>query len=65
MENLKRVIIIGCFGIIMLLGTLFIISAGVVAIIFLVVGLAIAGLYSIWEKFAKEELVKKKKILIF
>jgi len=63
-ETLKTILIIGGFGIIVWLAITFIISAGIVLFILFIIGLTIYGAYHIWEDYAKEELLKKKKILI-
>jgi hypothetical protein len=59
-EILKTVLLVAVFGIIVWVTIIFLFSAGVIILVLVVIGLAICGAYKIWEKYAKEELLKKE-----
>ena len=51
---------VGGLGIIAWLLILFVIYTGIVLIIWVACGLALFGLYTLWERYAKQELMKKE-----
>lgn len=58
--TIKKVITIIIFGSIAYLVMLFIISTWVILLVLTTVGLALFGAYTAWEKYAKNELMKKE-----
>ena len=59
-DNLKTILLVASFGIIVWVVIMFLFSTGVIILILTVIGLAICGAYKIWEDYAKEELLKKE-----
>jgi len=57
-QTLKKILLIALFGMISYLAAIFIISTGMILIVLIIIGLSILGAYKLWEKFAKEELLK-------
>jgi FtsH-binding integral membrane protein len=59
-ETLKKILLITCFGIIIWLVIIFMVSAGVIILVLTVIGLVIFGAYKLWEDYAKKELLKRE-----
>ena len=59
-DNLKTILLVAGFGIIVWLVIVFVFSAGIIILVLTVIGLAICGAHRIWEGYAKEELLKKE-----
>ena len=58
--TIKKIILAIIFGTIAYLAIIFIMSTWVILTILTVVGLALFGAYTVWEKYAKNELMKKE-----
>lgn len=59
-DNLKTILLVAGFGIIVWLVIVFVFSAGIIILVLTVIGLAICGAYRIWKGYTKEELLKKE-----
>ncbi len=59
-KSLKKIVSVICFGVIFYFAILFVISTGMVLLILAAFGLSLFGAYTLWEKYAKEELLKKE-----
>jgi FtsH-binding integral membrane protein len=62
-KSLKKFLSVICFGVIVYFAILFIISTGMVLLLLAAIGLSLFGAYTLWEKYAKEELIKKEENL--
>jgi len=58
--TIKKILIAGGLGIIAWLFIMFVLYTGIMLIVWIVGGLALIGLYGLWEKYAKLELMKKE-----
>ena len=58
--TIKKISVVLIFGIIAYLVILFVISTGMILLILTVLGLAAFGAYTLWETYAKKELIKKE-----
>lgn len=59
-ETIKKILIGITFGLIAYLAIIFIMSTGFVLLILTILGFASFGAYTVWEKYAKEELAKRE-----
>jgi len=59
-KTIKKILLAVTFGVLAYLVILFVISTGMILLILTVIGLALYGAYTLWEKYAKEELLKKE-----
>jgi hypothetical protein len=58
--TVKKILMAGGLGGIAWLFIMFVLYTGIMLIVWVVGGLAPIGLYSLWEKYAKLELMKKE-----
>jgi FtsH-binding integral membrane protein len=56
----EKILVAITFGIIAYLVILFVISTGMILLILATIGLAVFGAYTLWETYAKNELLKKE-----
>jgi len=62
-KSLKKFVLVICFGVIIYFAIFFIISTGMVLLLLTAIGLSLFGAYTLWEKCAKKELMKKEENL--
>lgn len=62
-KSLKKFVLVICFGAIAYFVILFIISTGIILLLLGAIGLSLFGAYTLWEKYAKKELIKKEEDL--
>ena len=59
-DTIKKIVVVIIFGIIVYLAIIFIIATWIVFVVLFTMGLALFGAYTAWDKYAKNELMKKE-----